>query len=64
MKYTFLFFAILTLNASCRKTRTCECTYSDGSGSYTEVYTYATKDDAKTACAAEGESSDKTCELK
>lgn len=59
----FLIMLISTLSVSCRKSRVCECTYSDGTGSYTETYSYTNKSDAKELCANEEISGLTTCEL-
>ena len=48
-KVLFVAVAGLVLFASCRKTRTCTCTYVDGS-SYTETYPLSTKKNAQAYC--------------
>ena len=61
-KVLFVAAAGLVLFSSCRKTRTCTCTYADGSGSYTETYLLATKKNAQTYCDA-NEYSGVSCEV-
>ncbi len=61
-KVLFIFAAGLVLFSSCRKTRTCSCTYADGSGTYTESYLLSTKKDAQAFCDA-NEYAGVSCEL-
>jgi len=48
-KLFFIMLAGFFLFSSCRKTRECVCTYSDGS-SYTETYLLAKKKEAQAMC--------------
>jgi len=54
MKKLLLFVAVVSAFsfASCKKDRTCTCTYSNGTQSFTfvEVFTKAKKSDAKKQC--------------
>lgn len=60
-KVLFITLAGMMLFASCRKSRTCVCTYSDG---YTDTETYplSTKKDAQAYCDA-NEYQGVSCEL-
>lgn len=60
-KVLFIAAAGLVLFASCRKTRTCTCTYATG-GSYVETYALSTKKNAQAYCDS-NESSGISCEL-
>ena len=51
----------LFLFASCRKQRTCECTYVDGT-TYTETYYLSKKKDAEATCNS-NEYSGMSCDL-
>lgn len=62
-KVLFLAAAGLVLFASCRKSRTCTCTYTDGSGSYVETYLLSKKSEAEAYCNAEETPGYTTCEL-
>ena len=68
MKKSLLILAVVAVSfASCKKDRTCECTYSDGTKESTPIKN-ATKKDAEEACDALGALSlafgGGTCELK
>lgn len=57
---TFSFFALLFL--SCRKDRTCTCTYANGNLYSETKYTSVTKKEAKAACVTSAQNV--TCVVK
>jgi hypothetical protein len=67
MKKSLLILAVAFVFASCKKDRTCECTYTDGTKDSTTIPD-ATKKDAEEACDALGALAaafgSGTCELK
>lgn len=62
-KVLFLGAVALVLFSSCRKTRVCVCTYTDGSGTYTETYPLSTKSNAQAYCDANESPGYTTCAL-